>query len=684
MLHLVVLPYGSGIRIPLFITSLKALPQPSVMTSLYYHPSERNAFFSQVTAWDVWRATNLSVSEVYNSTVLSIITKANSLYLSSILETDQLNVHMCGPDCYSLNISDIEYYSGYTREELNGQTRPAITLGRLHEAVVTSLELHFCFTMLFIENELGISSFNVTLPEWKQFLPHIAWCAVQCRADNLTVERSEFAELVRAPDEDTILNYNLAQLDSKLILPYQNIIDDRSAFEYDTIQRHTTEDDSGDLNNWVSSPLYRYINYATNFSIRDLEILYKWNSVQLHALEFIPLQSYASCHGAISLDRTMYSISKSILEDFSCPVALVLSNSVGHVPIINSEIGDAFELSVFKIFTRSTGIESWIEIANILELNYTDGLIIDTARLREIVRNYGLTREYILNISVPQIILNYISLNESTYISKHYVPMFNELLSTYGFTPNELFEASEKPVMEGTITEVHQLLLTTISYRYNVHDITSLIGYSEYFHDDFELAALPSSQWSDIIDAVIQQSFKQVMEAFSYDLQSNPDNVSISSKPDKFQTVETTKLSPFDDLSINRIATCLFSKTNDSFSVTNFKDYHRFYNNSMAKTMMKKIVFETERLDNLLNHLGLSLTELDNVLLSKSIEMATGFQLFEIQCLYGDSMSSLLRSGITWDNVWNTKLCYSFTNLTLLQIVTAVKDAPTVNCGMFF
>lgn len=360
MLHLVVLPYGSGIRIPLFITSLKALPQPSVMTSLYYHPSERNAFFSQVTAWDVWRATNLSVSEVYNSTVLSIITKANSLYLSSILETDQLNVHMCGPDCYSLNISDIEYYSGYTREELNGQTRPAITLGRLHEAVVTSLELHFCFTMLFIENELGISSFNVTLPEWKQFLPHIAWCAVQCRADNLTVERSEFAELVRAPDEDTILNYNLAQLDSKLILPYQNIIDDRSAFEYDTIQRHTTEDDSGDLNNWVSSPLYRYINYATNFSIRDLEILYKWNSVQLHALEleFIPLQSYASCHGAISLDRTMYSISKSILEDFSCPVALVLSNSVGHVPIINSEIGDAFELSVFKIFTRSTGIES--------------------------------------------------------------------------------------------------------------------------------------------------------------------------------------------------------------------------------------------------------------------------------------------------------------------------------------
>jgi hypothetical protein len=87
-----------------------------------------------------------------------------------------------------------------------------------------------------------------------------------------------------------------------------------------------------------------------------------------------------------------------------------------------------------------------------------DGLIIDTARLREIVKNYGLTREYILNISVPQIILNYISLNESTYISKHYVPMFNELLSTYGFTPNELFEASEKPVMEGTMTDEFQRL----------------------------------------------------------------------------------------------------------------------------------------------------------------------------------------------------------------------------------
>lgn len=684
--HLISIPYGSGVRIPLFITPLKDLPQPIQLTSSFYNSSEKNEFFSQVTAWDVWSAMNVPVSEIYNRTVHRIISDANSLY-QGYFKTKQLNIYQCGEDCYLLNLSDIEYYSSKSKKVLSGQTSPPITFGHLHEAVVSTLEQYFCFTMSFIEKELGISSFNVTLHEWKQFLPRIAWYAVQCRADILVIKRSEFAELLRE-DENVILGYNLAQLDSKLILPYERILIDKYVFENIEIRSYLPDEDdgSGDLHDWTQLPLYDYVTIATNFSIRDLEILYDWNSVQLYALQFIPLQSYSSCNGMIFFSRTMYNVSKSILEDFNCPVALILSNSVHVVTAKKSDIKNVLELSVLKIFTLATGIESWIEIANILKLDYIDGIIVDTPRLREITRdNSGLRGDDILNLSVPQIITNYISLNETTYIYRNYRPMFDEILQTYGFTANELLQASGQLVTETTtITEIHELLLTTVSYRYNVNNIASLLGYSEYSHDDIDLAALPSSQWSDIIDVVIQQSFKQVMYAFSYDLQTNPDKVSIFLQPDEFQTIQVAKPSSFNNQYINDTAFCLFKDTIDSFSSENFKKYHKFYNNTMADTMMKKILFETESLEEFLSQYSLSLEKLDDELLFDSIQLFTSFKLHEIKCLYGNSVTSLLNSEIKWKDIRETRLCYSFQSLTLLQIVTAVMNAPTVNCGKLY
>ena len=686
VVHLISIPYGSGVRIPLFITPLKGLPQPIDVTSSFYSSSEKEKFFSQVTAWDVWSAMNVTVSEMYNRTVHRIISDANSLYLG-YFKTKQLNVYQCGEDCHSLNLSDIEYYSGKSKRRLSGQTTPPITLGHLHEAVVSTLEKYFCFTMSFIEKELDMSSFNVTLHEWKRFLPRIAWYAVQCRADILVIKRSEFAELLRE-DLNAILGYNLAQLDSKLVLPYEKILNDKYAFEDDEIRSYILgeDDGSGDLYHWTQFSLYDYVNIATNFSIRDLEILYSWNSVQLYALEFIPLQSYSSCNGVISFARTMYNISKSILEDFNCPVALILSNSVDVVTEKKSDLENLTELSVLKIFTLATGIKSWIEIANILKLDYIDGIIVDTPRLREITRdNSGLRGNDILNLSVPQIVTNYISLNGTIYIYRNYQPMFHEILQTYGFTANELLQASGQPVTETmTITKIHELLLTTVSHRYNVYNIASLLGYSEYFLDDVDLAALPSSQWTDIINVVMQQSFKQVMHAFSYDLQTNPDKVSIFLQPDDFQTIQVTKPSFFNNQYINETAFCLFKDAINSFMSEDFKKYHKFYNNTIADTMMKKILFETMSLEMFLTQYGLNLGELDDEFLFDSIQLFTGFKLYEIECLYGNTVTSLLNGDITWKDIRETRLCSSFEKLTLLQIVAALMNAPTVNCGKLY
>ena len=703
--NLVVLPGCLGLRVPLFITPLKALPQPIDETSSFYKSDQKNEFFSRVTAWNVWQATNISASGIYNSSVHDIIFRANILYKKSILTTRHLNSHQCSSYCYALNISYIEYHSGKTKQELNGQTRPAITLGDLHEAVVKTLNRHFCINMSSIEEELGISSFNVTLPEWKLFLPYIAWYAIQCRADSLVVSRSELAELVRN-DENTLLNHSLAQLDSELVLPYQGILLNKEVFERDELKIYVAvnddhddhdddnddhdnddhddhDDSSGNLNYWTSHPLHYYTKLATDFSIRDLQILYKWNRTQLYALQFINLKSYDSCNDAISLNRTMHDISQSILKDFSCPVALALSSSVEYVQTKTHVIENPLDLSALTIFTRVTKMD-WMKIADILELNYTDGIFIDTPRLSEIIRdNIGLEQDDIMNLSVPQIIASYISLDFSVYVYENYPPMFNDMLMAYGFTPKELSKAYGQTIADPkrtNIITVHERLLKVISSRYNVHNIAYLIGYNEHFPNDSDLSALPSSKWPEIIDAVIQQSFKQVMQAFSYDLQTNPDIVSIYSQPDNFKTIETTTPSSFSNLSINHIASCLFKKTNDSFNSSNFRVYHRFYNNTIAKTIMKKILFETESLEEILSQKGLSLKELDDVSLNDSIRTQTGFKLSEIECLYGESIRSAI-SGITWGDVSEERLCYSFTNLTLLQIVTAVRDAPTVNCG---
>ena len=685
VVRLILIPYGSGVRIPLFITPLKTLPQPIEMNSSFYSSAEKEKFFSKVTAWDVWNAMNVPVSEIYNSTVYLMIFDANSLY-QGYFKTKQLNIYQCGNDCYALNLSDIEYYNDKSKAELSGKTNPPITFGHLHEAVVVTLE-HFCFTMSLIEKELGISSFNVTQSEWKQFLPKIAWYAVQCRADILAIKLSEFTELIRE-DENAILGYNLAQLESKLILPYQRILTDKHAFEDYEIRTHLIgyDDESGKVYNWTQFPLYDHVNLATNFSIRDLGLLYDWNSGQLYAIEFIPLQSYSSCYGVISSERTMYNISKSILEDFNCAVALTLSNSVHVVITKKPDIQNVLELSALKIFSLATGIESWIEIANTLKLDYGDGIIIDTPRLREVTRdNSGLAGDDILKLSVPQIITNYISLDETIYVYQRYKPMFDEILQTYGFTTKELLQASGQSVMKTTtITEIHELLLTTVSYRYDVYNIASVLGYSEYFPDDLDLIVLPSSQWSDIIDVVIQQSFKQVMHAFSYDLQTNSDKVFIFVQPDKFQTIQVTEPSSFNNQYINDTAFCLFNiNPIDSFSSEDFKRYHKFYNNTMADTMMKKILFETESLEEFLFQYSLNLEQLNDELLLDSVQLFTGFKLYEIRCLYGKTITSLLSTDITWKVVRGTRLCYSFEKLSLLQIVTALINAPTVICGKF-
>ena len=679
---------ATGVRIPLFITPLKTLPQPQDKTSSFYKPGDKNIFFSRVTAWDVWQATNFSVKEIYNRTVYTIINDANFLYQTSVLSTDHLNVHSCRADCYELNISKIEYYTDYNRNELNGKTIPPITLGQLHEAVVETLEDHFCFTMQTIEQELEMSSFNVTSIEWKQFLPRIAWYAIQCKADILTVTRSELTELLRE-DEATILKYSLSQLDSNLNLPFEKIHNAKRVFEYDALSKYIMDDEddygSSEDSTWVYLPLYQYIEFVTNFATRDLQIFYNWNDTHLYALQFIPLKSYASCSGVLSLQNTMYNISKSILEDFTCPTALVLSNSVQDVQKQTRDLGNALGHSLLSIFTQATGIESWIEIANILKLNYTDGLIIDTPHLQHIARDEDLIpAQRILTLSVPQIIAEHLSLNKSMYIYENYKPIFNEILSTYEFTRKELALASgQNFVNEITITEVHEWILKTIYSRYDVDNIAALIGLSAYFSNDLDLASLPSTEWPDIIEAVIQQSFKQVINAFTYDLQTHPHSVSILLQPDRFQTVLTTQLTSFDDQHIGLLASCLFNKGIDSFESSNFREYHEFYNNTMAETMMKKILFETKTLEEFLSQWNMNLQDIEDTLLLDSIEMATGLLLLEIECLYGDSIESVLKSGLKWKDVWNTRLCDPFTNLTLLEITRAVGAAPAVNCGKF-
>ncbi|XP_046846015.1 uncharacterized protein LOC124439807 isoform X2 [Xenia sp. Carnegie-2017] len=534
--------------------------------------------------------------------------------------------------------------------------------------------------MSLIEMELGLSSFNVTLNEWKLFLPKIAESSLHCHSNMLRVQPSEIAELLNT-SVSTIVSSNLEQLKNRLILPFtDDIIKRKNVFEDEAIKKLVSG--GFDSQNWFSFPLYNLILSTTNLSVRALEILYGWNTNQLYALQTVVLSSYRSCGNVTSIEKTMYNISKIILEDLSCPVGLALSRSVKLVKTLHLPEENVRRLSVLEIFFKATSMDSWIEVANLLGAKLNSGLILDTPLLREIVRdNDGLSQEELENLSIPRIISTYIPIHDFFYTFNKFSPKFRQLLSTYGFTREELLQSSGLRIINTTtISELHDTVLKTLFLRYDVRNIVSLVGYSDYFSHDSNLTTLPSLEWPKIINALKQQSYKQVVQAFSLNIYDHPDALSIITREDGFRTIKTSIFGPFNVAYINNLSMCLFNKTLRSVEQNNIRVYEEFYIKNLTVTTTKKIRFENVTVQNFLSDTSQTLDEIEHTTLLKSVEMATGFQLEEIRCLYGESFVSTLNSSLTWENVMETRLCYTFTNLTFLQLITAVQNAPDVDC----
>ena len=686
---------NTSLRVPLFITPLRSLPQPLDNSSNFYRDTKREEFFSKVTVWDVWQSSNISIHRLLNSSVINIINLANKLYEDRVLIPAELRVHDCKRYCYVMDLDEISSITHHNKSYLTGKSSPAITLGQLHDTVVKTMETVFCFSMRRIEESLGIPSVNVTEKEWSYFVSQIVQYAIKCRADSLEVKTYEMAELVKR-NESTLFAYDLEMLKYDFISLYENILKKKDVFEQQQISRiFAAEDGEGstlsDSENWLSQPLYAYIALATNFSIRDMEILYRWLPSQLYALEVIPIQSYGSCRG-IFLERTMYNISQVVMAVndqliSDCPVSLVLARSIGYVQNIIPELTNAINQSVLGIFTKATEINSWFEIADILELGYEDGIYVDAPRIKEIVKYENISRRYIESLSIPQIITEYLSDMRTDILVKNYQPIFRQMLSTYGFSIRELLDAtgiSKVQLDEISIPSVHYLVLDTIIRRYRINNFTSLINFPNTFEADLNTTStLPSSEWKQIVNATIKASFHQTAAAFFGNLQETPDGIKIIPLRDWFQSISTTRSISYRDYNINDLASCLLNKTIISISTMSFAEYHRFYNHTLVDKMQKKIAFETRSLTSLLALSGTSLGNINDKSLLGTINQLVGLNELEIECLYGRSTLSALTGGITWGEVGETRLCQPLEDRSLYNITMDLKQAPVTQCGMY-
>ena len=684
-------PLVADVRVPLFITPLKFLPQPLQKTSQFYSDKSRVSFFSKVTVWDVWKNTNEDLRGLFNSSVFDIVQMADKLYNDGV-RLGPGNVYDCKEYCYNISLDDISSITHYSKSYLSGiMPAPIINLGELHNAVVKTMETIFCFTMTHIEESLGQSSTNVTETEWGSFVSEIAWYALKCRADILVVTPSELAELVRR-NESELLKYDLEMLKEDFIFLYENVLKERKVFERIKMNEILAMNDwqgSGNGGHWLSLPMYHFVSLVTNATIRDLEILYNWHPSQLYALEFIPIQSYNSCQG-LSSDRTMFYIIQLILavkprNISTCPVSLVLSRSIDLVRNISPRlIGNISNESVLGIFTKATGISSWEKIADILQLNYDVGIYVDAPRIADIMTYENLNEKYIKSLSVPQIIKKYLSKRRMQILVRDYQSIFHKLLSTYGFTLRELLDwtgISKAQLESENIPSAHRLLLDIIVTRYHFNNFAY---YPDYFDGNLNrTATLPTSEWPKKVNVLIQGSFNQTADAFFADILYAPQSIKILSQPDGFKSISITNQLSYLDHNVSRVASCLFNRTLTSIYTMPFKEYHIFYNYTMMDKMGKKIVFETKSLQSILAQRGLSLGDIKNEKLLDTIHFI-GLYEHDIQCLYGRSTLYVLTNGLTWHTVQETRLCHPFLDSSLLNITLKIKNAPVVQCGMYF
>ena len=135
-----------------------------------------------------------------------------------------------------------------------------------------------------------------------------------------------------------------------------------------------------------------YANRISQFSVRDLEILYRWASPQLFAIEHIPFSTYFSFCTSLSTAVSAFSLSQNIFgyqATFpSCNVAFVLCRSLNEDEG-RFNLATITDRNILNIIRNASGIISWFDFYQVL-FSISEGIWMETSLINQVQVSQGL------------------------------------------------------------------------------------------------------------------------------------------------------------------------------------------------------------------------------------------------------------------------------------------------------
>ena len=682
------------IRVPVLTAPLNSLPLSNNVRRILVQSDTE--YFSKVTIYEIWKALRNASSEItferiIDSTMFTIFSDARVLLNRGQLTIAALEVqklYNCSVWCYSVKNADIITYTSYTSAQLTDEF--TIKVQDLHNATVETIEKKFCFNMTDLEQKLNLSSLAAVNTDWEKFVPDIVKAAIECRAAELGATTEELAEILRTT-LPTLLGYNLNQLEQIFFPAFEDLKSRKNLFE---IQAFTVAISGMSQAQWQSKTMSYFANTISNFTVRDLEILYRWETAQIFAIENIPLSSYFSKCSFLSTNSA-FNISRSIYgyqaERPSCNVAYILSRSL-------SEDESRFNLSIITdtnildIIRNATSISSWFDFYQLL-FSISEGIWMEMPFVNQVQASSGRSMAEIRNFSVPQIANLIRSLNSSnslnSILSTNYPQFLSLLLHTYGFSKSSLASITgntQANIDSFTIQQAHSLVFNAVLLRYNISEFTSKLNVPGV--DSYVAINLPSFEWYRLVRAVIQSSFDQLANAFSVNLTSGSGGAQVVAHGDGSLSIQIEQGSFFNSYRVTTevLANCLLQNTTVAIYEGTLSSYQTMYHNTVVNLMRKKISFETDTFVTILTRLGITFESIkENETVAETIENRVGLTQEQLRCLYGWSTQfSAFLEGINWANVSSFRLCNDYTKWTLHRILVALQSSKATVCGKYF
>ena len=685
------------VTMPLFEMLTKTLPQDESKTTDEYIADENqedlDAYFAKVKVIDGWIRSTVSLEIFFDDKTTTVISDAKVLHERKTLLTENLSGYNCTRWCYNVSVPLILNVTGWSEERLDGKIQPIVRIKDIHYAVVKAIEERFCCNMTAIAVRLGLDPVEgvkktaIEIDVWERFVPHVIEATVQCKADALRVTTAELAELLRT-NLSTLYAYDLNQMDMYFFPAYEDLLSRKKLFETRSIITGVLV--TGTLFDWQTRTMAEFANVASQFTVRDLEILYRWTAPQLFAIENIPMSIFQSgCTGVSFLNVPLFSLSQ-MLFGFStnlpsCDVAFLLSRSFDEVDTKFS-VSSLSSQNVLEIFRIESQKSSWFDIYELLQLNIDEGIWVETPTVNQIAIFSGktlntFTEEGSIPIAIKDIKILNTTLTLNAIMSANYASFLFKLLTTYGYSSSGLAAAAgitEAQLNSLTIQEAHSLVLDSVKSRYRISDVASLLNMTGV--NTHVLINLPSFEWVKVVMVAIENAFAQSADAYSILLSGG--GVQISIIEGGFPAIQVSGSVTYhnDRISPAELANCL-NKTLAEVHAMSFAEYHQFHINSIVPLLRKKIVYETQTMESLLNSLGLDFDDVKSKSVAEVIVQLTGLSTENLQCLYGWNSDFLNTDlGKTFQSANETRLCNDFLGRTMFDIVRIMSQIQDKVC----